>query len=101
MREGIFFWAFIIVPQIDGIHPFTAIATNAEGGRTEVTVTFVRDTVRPRLTITSPQNYFITNSPSVTITGTVDDPDAVVRLGPWGPIIPVVDGIFVIEYTLR
>lgn len=101
MREGTFFWAFVNIPQVDGIHPFTAIATNAEGGQTEVTVTFVRDTVRPQLTITSPQNYFVTNSPTITITGTVDDLEAVVRLGSWGPIIPVVNGTFTIEYTLR
>jgi len=101
IREGNFFWAFIDIPQVDGAHPFTAVVTNAEGGRTEATVFFMVDNVPPHLTITSPQNYFVTNNPIITITGTVDDPEAIVRLGWWGPIIPVLNGTFSMEYTLR
>jgi hypothetical protein len=41
MREGNFFWAFIIIPQVDGIHPFSSVATNSEGGQSEAGVTFL------------------------------------------------------------
>ena len=100
IREGNFFWAFVDIPQVDGRHPFTAVVTNAEGGQTEATVYFIRDTVRPVLTVASPTDGFITSDPEITITGTVDDPEAVVRLGWYGPVIPVVNGSFTTQYTL-
>lgn len=101
MREGTYFWAYVNIPRVDGTHPFTAVVTNAEGGQTEVTVYFIRDTVPPRLIVTSPPNYLVTSNPNITITGTVDDPEAVVRLGYSGPVIPVVNGTFSLQYTLR
>jgi len=101
MREGNFFWAYVLIPQVDGNHPFTAVVTNPEGGETEATVYFIRDTVRPVLIVTSPPNYLVTSNPNITITGTVDDPEAVVRLGYSGPVIPVVNGTFSLQYTLR
>jgi len=100
MREGTFFWAFVNIPQVDGIHPFTAIATNAEGSQTEATVTFVRDTVPPKLAIASPTDGLITSNPEITIAGTVDDPEAMVRLGWYGSEIPVEDGDFATTYAL-
>ena len=101
MREGNFFWAYVNIPQVDGNHPFTAVMTNAEGGQTEATVYFLRDTVPPRLTITSPNDGFVTNTTTITVTGTVDDPEATVRLGWYGPLIPVANGTFTTQYTLR
>ena len=100
IREGNFFWAYVDIPQVDGSHPFTAVVTNAEGGQTEAMVYFIRDTVRPVLTVASPTDGFITSDPEITITGTVDDPEAVVRLGWYGSEIPEVDGSFVMTYTL-
>jgi hypothetical protein len=99
-RDGNFFWAFVWLPQIDGIHPFTAVATNAEGGQTQVTVTFFRDTVPPQVATTSPHDGLVTNIPIITVTGTVDDPQAEVRLGWYGPAIPVVNGTFTTQVTL-
>jgi hypothetical protein len=100
MREGDFFWAFIIIPQVDGIHPFLAVAANSEGTQSEATVTFLRDTVPPRLTIISPSEGLITNSPTITVAGTVDDPEATVRLGWGGPKIPIVNGTFTTQVAL-
>ena len=100
-REGPFFWAFVFIPQTDGIHPFTAIVTNSEGRQTEATVYFLRDTTPPRLTVTSPLDGMITNTPTITISGTVDDPEATVRIGWYGSLIPVVDGSFITMYTLQ
>ena len=100
MREGNFFWAFVIIPQVDGIHPFTAVATNSEGGHSQTSVTFLRDTVPPRITITSPTDGLITSSQTVIVTGTVDDPEATVRLGWGGPKIPVVNGMFTTQVAL-
>ncbi len=100
MRQGNFFWAYVNLPQVDGVHPFKAIAINAEGDQTEVTVTFIRDTVPPQVTITSPKNNIVTNNPSITIIGKVDDPEARIEMT-WGEIIPVVEGMFTIEHYLR
>jgi PKD repeat protein len=100
IREGNFFWASINIPQVDGTYPFTAVVTNAEGGQTEATVYLVRETVPPILTVTSPSVGFITNTPTITISGTVDDPEATVRIGWTGPLIPVVNGTFITTYVL-
>jgi hypothetical protein len=100
IREGTFFWAYVKIPQVDGDHAFTAVVTNTEGGKTEATVYFFRDTVPPKLTVTSPTDGLVTSNPEITITGTVDDPEAMVRLGWYGPEIPVVDGSFAATDTL-
>jgi len=94
MREGTFFWAFVNLPQVDGLHSFTAIATNARGEPQTATVDFLRDTVPPHLAITAPQTGVFLNTSTVTVAGTVDDPDATVRLGFFGQTIPVSNGIF-------
>jgi hypothetical protein len=94
MREGIFFWAFVNIPQVDGLHPFTAVATNAQGEQQTATVNFHRDTLPPHLAITAPQTGTFFNTSTVTVTGTVDDPEATVRLGYFGQVIPVSNGIF-------
>ena len=101
LREGTFFTADVMIPQVDGIHLFTAVATDADGHQTEATVTFLRDTVPPGLAITSPSDGLVTSSPTITITGTVDDPEAMVYLG-WDYIeIPVVNGTFTTQMTLE
>ncbi|MGQ9645159.1 MAG: Ig-like domain-containing protein [Thermodesulfobacteriota bacterium] len=99
--DGTFFWAFVNIPQEDGTHPFTAVVTNAEGGQTEATVYFIVDNVPPGLAVTTPGDEMITNTPTITVTGTVDDPDAMVRVGSYGSWIPVVDGTFTTTFILR
>jgi hypothetical protein len=99
LRQGPEFNVDLWLPE-DGIYPFTAVATDANGNRTKATVTFIRDTVPPNLTITSPPEGLVTNSPTITITGTVDDPEAIVIDG-YGMEIPVVNGTFTTQATLE
>jgi Glucodextranase, domain B/Bacterial Ig domain len=94
LREGTFFWAFVNLPQVDGLHPFTAVAANALGEQQTATVNFHRDSVPPHLAITAPQTGIFFNTSTVTVSGTVDDPEATVRLGYFGQVIPVSNGIF-------
>ena len=100
MREGNFFWAVVKIPQIDGLNPFTAVAADAEGEERESTVSFLRDTVPPRLTITSPPDRSFVNGPSAVITGIVDDPEAIVRFDFFGPVVPVDNGVFQLTAAL-
>ncbi len=100
-RDGTYFYAEVRIPEIDGNHPFIAVATDANGGRTEATVTFLRDTVAPTLTVTSPSDGLVTSNPTITLAGTVDDPEAIVRAGWYGEEIPVVNGTFTTEMTLE
>jgi hypothetical protein len=101
LREGTYFYADVKIPEMDGIHPFTAVATDVNGRWTETTVTFIRDTVSPQLTITSPSDGLVTNNPTITITGTVDDPEAIVSIGWGGTEIPVINGRFTAQVTLE
>jgi len=101
LRDGTSFWAWLRIPPVDGIYPFTAVATNGEGGRTEATVTFIRDTVPPAIAIMSPSDGWVTSNPTITVTGTVDDPQATVRLGWEEPSIPVINGVFTTQISLR
>jgi hypothetical protein len=100
MREGTFFWAFVNLPQVDGIHPFTAIVTDDQGRQSSATVSVLRDTVPPNLVITSPPDGTYLNTLTVTIRGTVDDPEATVRVGSFGSLIPVVNGAFEVTAAL-
>jgi len=100
-RDGNFFYADVEIPEVDGVYPFTAVATDASGGRTEATVTFIRDTAPPRLIITSPSDGLVTNNRTITITGTVDDPEAMVYTGWDYTEIPVVNGTFTTQVTLE
>ncbi len=100
MREGNFFWAFVNLPREDGVHAYTATATNAAGETSQATVSFVTDYTPPRLTIAAPASRSVVNATSVTIIGTVDDPEAVVRLGYNGTKLPVVDGAFRVEVPI-
>ena len=101
-RDGTSLSATVNVPEADGIYRFTAVATDDNGGKTEVTVTFLRDTTPPKLTLSSPSEWLVTNNPTITVTGTVDDPLAtvIVELN-WQCIsVPVVNGIFSTQINL-
>ena len=92
MREGNFIWAFVYMPGPDGPYPFTAVAVDSQGGKTTVPATIVKDTVRPRVTITSPPDRTVTNASSITITGTVDDPIATLWLSSAFTSLTLTDG---------
>lgn len=58
----------------DGVHTVTLGAEDNDGNKaTEVTATFTVDTVPPTLNVTAPANGFITNTQSLTVTGTTND----------------------------
>jgi predicted secreted protein len=98
-REGLFFWAWVYIPQVDGIYTFPIVAINDLGGKTVGNITFIRDTVPPGLVITSPMNGLVTRDQSVTITGTTNDPTAIIQFD-WGAVIPTVNGAFSIQKDL-
>ena len=98
--DGAYFSALLNVPGPDGVYPITATAKIATGGKTEATVTFIKDTKPPAVTITSPKDGWVTNNPIFTLTGTVDDPQATVYGGWDYSPIPIVDGVFAAEATL-
>ena len=100
MRDGDFFWAFILLPPVDGIYPVTVVATDIQGNLTQSTTYFVLDTIPPTITLTLPIEGFVTNTPTMTIAGMVDDPDAMIRIGWYGPWIPVVNMVFTGTFTL-
>jgi hypothetical protein len=100
LREGTFFSALVWLPEPDGPHPVTVTVSNARGDRAE-TVTFLRDTVPPVLTVSAPVNPTVTNASTVTITGTVDDPQAELFLvQPGTQRIPLTNGAFTLTVTL-
>ncbi|MDH4266320.1 MAG: Ig-like domain-containing protein [Deltaproteobacteria bacterium] len=101
LREGNFIWVRVNIPPIDGTYSYTAVATNAEGGRTESIVYFVYDTVPPVVTITSPLDGWVTSNGIITVTGTIDDPQATIRLGWDDPPLTVTDGTFTAQASLR
>ncbi|MBP1716185.1 MAG: repeat domain protein, partial [Deltaproteobacteria bacterium] len=100
-RDGTSFSARVKIPQVDGIYPFTAVAADSAGGRTEKVVVFIRDTVPPGIAITSPGDGWVTANPIVTVTGTMDDPQGTVRWGWEEPPIPVLNGSFTTQITLK
>jgi hypothetical protein len=100
MREGTWFWAFVTLPPPDGEHAYTAVVTDAQGQSRSATVYFLRDTVDPVVVITSPANNTAVNTTTVTLTGTVDDPEVTsVRVG-FTTQFPVIDGQFTATASL-
>lgn len=81
MREGNFFWAFVHIPEVDGWHPFTATVTDSAGTTGAASVAFLRDTAAPRLIISTPDDGQVVRDATIEVTGTVDDPNAIVRFG--------------------
>lgn len=100
MRNGDFYWAFVTIPGVDGIYPITAVAWDALSNYSTATAHFIRDTAPPDIQITSPVSGSVVDTPVITITGVVDDPDAMVYEGFYGPPIPVINGVFEMEVTL-
>jgi len=96
-----FFWARMRLSGPDGPYPVTVTMTPEQGSQTAATVTFIKDTIAPNIAITSPPDGIVTNSPTITVTGTVDDPAAVVQLDSDGANIPVTNGTFSFPYNMR
>lgn len=61
-------------PMGDGSHTVTVDASDNDGNAAEQkSTTFIVDTVAPTLNVTSPTDGLITNSASITVTGTTND----------------------------
>lgn len=80
--ETDFFWVVVTLPMVDGPYPFTVVATDSEGNQSSATVTFILDMVLPNIVITGPPYGAYLNTPTATIQGTVDDPEARVWIIP-------------------
>ncbi len=61
------------VPLTEGSNTLTVIARNVAGGNGLASVTLVRDTEGPRITLINPPDGFVTTSPHLIITGEVVD----------------------------
>jgi RHS repeat-associated protein len=58
----------------DGEHVLTATATDAAGNTSEASLTVIRDTTPPIITLLSPAEGLITSDQILTVTGTISDP---------------------------
>jgi YD repeat-containing protein len=68
------------VPLNEGLNTITVLATDAAGNATSVTRTVRKDSTPPTLTVTQPAEGTITNSTSVTVSGSVFDSTTVTLL---------------------
>jgi hypothetical protein len=93
------FWALLYLAGPDGVYPVITTVADGQGNAVSTTSTFVKDTIRPIVTITSPADGTITKDQTLTINGCVDDPTAVVMEGWTETIIPAVSGAFSYEYN--
>lgn len=68
------------VALAEGVNTITVRAVSSAGnvGTTSIRVTV--DTVPPRIAILSPKDHTMTNKKMITVSGTVDDPTAIVRV---------------------
>lgn len=70
-------YSLLATPLSEGENVFVFIATDAAGNQAERSMTIIRDSAAPIITIATPQNNSITNQTELTITGSVDDASVV------------------------
>ena len=87
------------VPLNDGPNTLVVIATDAAGNQTESSSLVTRDNAAAVLDLVQPANGLITNSTSITVSGTVTDVTSVTVSINGQPFF-VADGAFGGEYTL-
>ena len=80
------------VPLTEGVNQLTASAANAAGGHAETSISVVLDTTAPVISIDTPADGAVVSSPSITVSGAVDDDAAVVEVN--GVPAIVSSGIF-------
>jgi RHS repeat-associated protein len=68
------------LPLTEGANTITTTAQDNAGNTASSTITVYRDTTAPSVTITSPEDGSTVTADSVIVTGTVNDPSAVVRV---------------------
>ncbi len=72
---------------VEGSNTIQVVATDRGGNQRTQTITVIRDTVPPVVTITSPSDQAVMNQTSVSVQGTIDDPTATVFLSGLLPAI--------------
>lgn len=80
----------------EGVNTFT-VAIQSACGNSQASISVVLDTHAPLITIQSPAEGLRTNAPSVTLTGTVDDPAAAMTVN--GLSVPQTNGAFTATFT--
>jgi hypothetical protein len=98
--RGSFFWGLLYLAGPDGSYPVAVTAMDAQGKTISATVTFIKDMVPPKITITSPADGTVTNKQTITVNGIIDDSSAAVTDDQTGRIIPVVNGAFTYEVNM-
>lgn len=68
------------VTLAEGVNTITAKAVSRAGNVSASSVRVTVDTVAPRIQLTSPRDQTLTNKKMITVTGTVDDPLALVKV---------------------
>ncbi len=98
--KGSLFWGVMYFVGSDGAYPVAVTAMDAQGKTISATVTFIKDMVPPKITITSPADGTVTNKQTIAINGVVDDPSAIVTDDQTGAIIPTMNGAFTYEFDM-
>ncbi len=80
------------VTLVEGPNIITAIATDAVGNQAQASITIIRDTTPPAVTIIDPPNLAVFNFSFISVAGTVDDPEASVTVN--GSSALVSGGVF-------
>jgi hypothetical protein len=68
------------VALAEGANTITAKAVSSAGNTGTASLRIMVDTVQPRIAITSPKDQTLTNKKMITVTGTVDDPTAIIKV---------------------
>lgn len=89
------------VSLLEGTNQFVFVAEDNAGLQTTVTRTVILDTVNPALSVTNPPDNFITNNPSLVISGTASDATSgLVSVTINNAPVIVIDGSFAHAVTL-
>ncbi len=80
------------VTLVEGSNIISAIATDQVGNQAQASITIIRDTTPPAVTIIDPPNLAVFNFSFISVAGTVDDPEASVTVN--GSSALVSGGVF-------
>ncbi len=86
------------VPLEEGPNMLTVLATDAAGNTRSLTRTIIRDTVPPRVKITTPAAGVLLSVTDLAVSGTVDDPAATISVN--GTPATVGNGIFTVSVPI-
>lgn len=79
----------------EGVNTITAKATSKAGNSATSSIKVTVDTIPPRITLTAPKDQMLTNKKMIAVTGTIDDPLAVVKVN--NTPVQVAKGVFTLS----